>query len=71
MPKHIMERISNNEMKFELPVGKIYLFHAKKVHGSFFIIYGTDITDTKTKQILQKLSKYFSPQVSRYVFIAN
>ena len=71
MPKHIMEKISNNEMKFELPIGKrVYLFHAIKVHEfHFFIIYGTDITDTKDKeQILQKLSKYFSPQVYNSIF---
>ena len=71
MPKHIMEKILNNKMKFELPIGKrVYLFHAIKVHEfHFFIIYGTDITDTKDKeQILQKLSKYFSPQVYNSIF---
>ena len=71
MPKHIIEKISNNKMKFELPIGKrVYLFHAIKVHEfNFFIMYGTDITDTKDKeQILQKLSKYFSPQVYNSIF---
>ena len=30
MPKHIMEKISNNEMKFELPVGKKYIYFMQK-----------------------------------------
>ena len=71
MPKHIMEKISNNIMKFELSIGKrVYSIHAIKVHEfNFFIMYGTDITDTKDKeQILQKLSKYFSPQVYNSIF---
>ena len=71
MPKHIIAKISNNKMKFELPIGKrVYLFHAIKVHEfNFFIMYGTDITDTKDKeQILQKLSKYFSPQIYNSIF---
>ena len=52
------KKILNNKMKFELPIGgKVYLFHAVKVHEfNFFIIYGTDITDTKDKeQILKNL----------------
>jgi len=71
MPKHIMEKISNNIMKFELSIGKrVYSIHAIKVHEfNFFIMYGTDITDTKDKeQILQKLSKYFSPQIYNSIF---
>ena len=71
IPKHIMEKISKDTTKFELPIGtRVYLFHVIKVHEfNFFIMYGTDVTDTKDKeQILQKLSKYFSPQVYNSIF---
>ena len=35
----------------------------------FYLIYGTDITDSKDKErILEKLSKYFSPQVYDSIF---
>tara|TARA_B100000886_G_scaffold340304_1_gene309074 strand:+ start:640 stop:2031 length:1392 start_codon:yes stop_codon:yes gene_type:complete len=71
MPTHIVEKISNDKSKFELPIGiRVYLFHVIKVHEfNFFIMYGTDITDTKDKEkILQKLSKYFSPQVYNSIF---
>ena len=71
IPKHIMEKISKDKTKFELPIGtRVYLFHVIKVNEfNFFIMYGTDVTDTKDKeQILQKLSKYFSPQVYNSIF---
>ena len=36
---------------------------------NFYLIYGTDITDSKDKErILKKLSKYFSPQVYNSIF---
>ncbi len=71
MPKFILEKISKDKSKFELTIGtRVYLFHSIKVHEfNFFIMYGTEITDTKDKeQILQKLSKYFSPQVYSSIF---
>ena len=71
IPKHIMEKISKDKTKFELPIGtRVYLFHVIKVNEfNFIIMYGTDVTDTKDKeQILQKLSKYFSPQVYNSIF---
>ena len=71
MPKYILEKISKDKSKFELTIGtRVYLFHSIKVHEfNFVIMYGTEITDTKDKeQILQKLSKYFSPQVYSSIF---
>ena len=71
IPKHLMEKISKDKIKFELPIGnRVYLFHVIKIHEfNFFIMYGTNVTDTKDKeQILQKLSKYFSPQVYNSIF---
>ena len=71
MPKFILEKISKDKSKFELTIGtRVYLFHSIKVHEfNFVIMYGTEITDTKDKeQILQKLSKYFSPQVYSSIF---
>ena len=66
LPKKIFNKISNQKEKFELEIGeKYYLFHFVKIHEfNFYLLYGTDITDTKDKErILNKLSKYFSPQV--------
>jgi len=71
IPKHLMEKISKDKSKFELPIGnRVYLFHVIKIDEfNFFIMYGTNVTDTKDKeQILQKLSKYFSPQVYNSIF---
>ena len=71
IPKIIFNNISNQKEKFELEIGeKHYLFHFVKIHEfNFYLLYGTDITDTKDKErILNKLSKYFSPQVYSSIF---
>ena len=71
LPKNIFYKISNQKEKFELEIGeKYYLFHFVKIHEfNFYLLYGTDITDTKDKErILNKLSKYFSPQVYNSIF---
>lgn len=71
LPKKIFNKISNQKEKFELEIGeKYYLFHFVKIHEfNFHLLYGTDITDTKDKErILNKLSKYFSPQVYNSIF---
>jgi len=71
LPKKIFNKISNQKEKFELEIGeKYYLFHFVKIHEfNFYLLYGTDITDTKDKErILNKLSKYFSPQVYSSIF---
>ena len=71
MPSKILDKIFNGKEIFELKIGsKIYLFNIVKINEfNFFLMYGTDITDTKDKeQILKKLSKYFSPQVYNSIF---
>ena len=71
MPIQILDKIFNGKEIFELKIGsKVYLFNIVKINEfNFFLIYGTDITDTKDKeQILKKLSKYFSPQVYDSIF---
>ena len=71
MPDQIMNKILKGEQNFELTVGsKVFLFNVVKIEEfNFFLMYGTDITDTKDKErILQKLSKYFSPQVYNSIF---
>ena len=71
MPDQIMNKILKGEQNFELTVGsKVFLFNVVKIKEfNFFLMYGTDITDTKDKErILQKLSKYFSPQVYNSIF---
>ena len=71
IPKIIFNNISDQKEKFELEIGeKHYLFHFVKIHEfNFYLLYGTDITDTKDKErILNKLSKYFSPQVYSSIF---
>jgi len=71
LPNKIFNKISNQKEKFELEIGeKYYLFHFVKIHEfNFYLLYGTDITDTKDKErILNKLSKYFSPQVYSSIF---
>lgn len=71
LPKKIFNKISNQKAKFELEIGeRYYLFHFVKIHEfNFYLLYGTDITDTKDKErILNKLSKYFSPQVYNSIF---
>ena len=59
------------EKRFEIEIAdKHYLFNFVKIEEfDFFLLYGTDITDKKDKErILQKLSKYFSPQVYNSIF---
>ena len=71
MPKEILDKILTERNEFEIEIaGKYYLFNSVKVEEfDFFILYGTDITDKKDKErILQKLSKYFSPQVYNSIF---
>ena len=62
---------SNDTPNMEFEVGdKTYYFNLVKIEEfDFFLLYGTDITDTKDKErILTKLSKYFSPQVYSSIF---
>ncbi|SVC76293.1 uncharacterized protein METZ01_LOCUS329147, partial [marine metagenome] len=49
---------------------RVYRFSIIRViEFDFYLIYGTEITDTKDKElILIKLSKYFSPQVYNSIF---
>ncbi len=71
IPKEILDKILTERNEFEIEIaGKYYLFNSVKVEEfDFFILYGTDITDKKDKErILQKLSKYFSPQVYNSIF---
>tara|TARA_B100000401_G_C52785660_1_gene710689 strand:+ start:261 stop:1652 length:1392 start_codon:yes stop_codon:yes gene_type:complete len=71
IPEQILDKIFNGKEVFELTIGsKVYLFNIVLINEfNFFLIYGTDITDTKDKEnILQKLSKYFSPQVYSSIF---
>ena len=62
---------SNDTPNMEFEVGdKTYYFNLVKIDEfDFYLLYGTDITDTKDKErILAKLSKYFSPQVYSSIF---
>ena len=71
LPQEFLENILNKENKFELEIGsKTYVFDIVKIKEfGFYLIYGTDITDSKDKErILKKLSKYFSPQVYNSIF---
>ena len=71
VPEIIFERVVNNEKVFEIEVGsKFYSFNIVKINEfNFYLFYGTDITDSKDKEnILNKLSKYFSPQVYNSIF---
>tara|TARA_Y100000817_G_scaffold296973_1_gene272933 strand:- start:1877 stop:3004 length:1128 start_codon:yes stop_codon:yes gene_type:complete len=71
LPHEFLENILNKENKFELEIGsKAYVFDIVKIKEfGFYLIYGTDITDSKDKErILKKLSKYFSPQVYNSIF---
>ena len=61
----------DKSLNFELEVGaKVFLFNLVNIlEFEFFLLYGTDITDSKDKErILNKLSKYFSPQVYSSIF---
>ena len=71
MPKQILDKIFTGQDEFEIEIAdKHYLFNFVKIEEfDFFLLYGTDITDKKDKErILQKLSKYFSPQVYNSIF---
>ena len=71
LPQEFLENILNKENKFELEIGsKTYVFDIVKIKEfDFYLIYGTDITDSRDKErILKKLSKYFSPQVYNSIF---
>ncbi len=71
LPKEFLQNIFNTKSEFELDIGsKTYAFNIVKVKEfGFNLIYGTDITDSKDKEkILNKLSKYFSPQVYNSIF---
>ena len=71
LPHEFLENILNKENKFETEIGsKAYVFDIVKIREfNFYLIYGTDITDSKDKErILNKLSKYFSPQVYNSIF---
>ena len=62
---------SNDTPNMEFEVGdKTYYFNLVKIYEfDFYLLYCTDITDTKDKErILAKLSKYFSPQVYSSIF---
>jgi class 3 adenylate cyclase len=69
--KNLKKSTSNDSHNMEFEVGdKTYYFNLVKIDEfDFFLLYGTDITDTKDKEmILAKLSKYFSPQVYNSIF---
>ena len=71
LPEEFLENLLNEENKFELEIGsKTYVFDIVKIKEfGFYLIYGTDITDSRDKErILKKLSKYFSPQVYNSIF---
>ena len=71
MPKQILDKMLTEQDEFEIEIAdKHYLFNFVKIEEfDFFLLYGTDITDKKDKErILQKLSKYFSPQVYNSIF---
>ena len=62
---------SNDTPNMEFEVGdKTYYFNLVNIYEfDFYLLYCTDITDTKDKErILAKLSKYFSPQVYSSIF---
>ena len=75
IPKEIIKNLTkpnaNDIHNMEFEVGnKTYYFNLVRINEfEFFLLYGTDITDTKDKEmILTKLSKYFSPQVYNSIF---
>ncbi|MBT5748248.1 MAG: adenylate/guanylate cyclase domain-containing protein [Candidatus Marinimicrobia bacterium] len=75
IPKEIIKNLTKQNTKdvhnMEFEVGnKTYYLNLVKINEfDFFLLYGTDITDTKDKEmILTKLSKYFSPQVYNSIF---
>ena len=75
IPKEIIKNLTKpnakdvHNMEFEVGNKTYYLNLVKINEFDFFLLYGTDITDTKDKEmILTKLSKYFSPQVYNSIF---
>ncbi|MDC0646086.1 adenylate/guanylate cyclase domain-containing protein, partial [bacterium] len=75
IPKEIINNLTkpnaNDVHNMEFEVGnKTYYFNLVRINEfDFFLLYGTNITDTKDKEmILTKLSKYFSPQVYNSTF---
>ena len=75
IPKNILDALYHKPLEshheVEISVNnRIYLFNIVKLEEmDFHLLYGTDITDTKDKEmILTKLSKYFSPQVYSSIF---
>ena len=75
IPDDIMNNLENRHSdlieNMEIEIGeRTYYFNVVEiVEFDFFLLYGTDITDAKDKEmILAKLSKYFSPQVYSSIF---
>ena len=75
IPKEIIKNLTKpnandvHNMEFEVGNKTYYLNLVRINEFDFFLLYGTDITDTKDKEmILTKLSKYFSPQVYNSIF---
>jgi len=75
IPNDIISIIENknNELieNLEMDVAeRTYYLNIVEINEfDFFLLYGTDITDAKDKEIiLKKLSKYFSPQVYNSIF---
>ena len=75
IPDDIIANLENQNSsllhKMEIEIGeRTYYFNIVEIgEFDFFLLYGTDITDAKDKEmILTKLSKYFSPQVYSSIF---
>jgi len=75
IPDYIITKLENQNSNLihnlEIEIGKkTYCFNIVEIgEFDFFLLYGTDITDAKDKEmILTKLSKYFSPQVYSSIF---
>ena len=75
IPDDIIANLENRNSpllhNMEIEIGeRTYYFNIVKIgEFDFFLLYGTDITDAKDKEmILTKLSKYFSPQVYSSIF---
>ena len=75
IPDDIIANLENKNSplihNLEIEIGeRTYYFNIVEIgEFDFFLLYGTDITDAKDKEmILTKLSKYFSPQVYSSIF---
>ncbi len=75
IPDDIIANLENQNSpllhNMEIEIGeRTYYFNIVEIgEFDFFLLYGTDITDAKDKEmILTKLSKYFSPQVYSSIF---